>query len=44
MTPAELPAWIERTTGAAAEVSALLADIDGEAPFPAIAPAALGGA
>ncbi len=37
MPPDELPAWIERTTGAAAEVSSVLADIDAEGLFPAMA-------
>jgi len=44
VAPEELPAWIERTTGAAAEVSAVLADIDADGLFPASTPAALGGA
>jgi IclR family acetate operon transcriptional repressor len=44
MPPDELPAWIERTTDAAADVSTVLADIDAEGLFPAMTHAALGGA
>jgi DNA-binding IclR family transcriptional regulator len=40
----ELTAWIERTTAAAAEASAVLADIDAEGLFPAMTESALGGA